>query len=530
MTARNRFVMAAFVCAIASGPARADDAPVISRVTIRGTDIFDVETKTYLDKFPYSWINALHIQTRDFVIRAQLLFKEGDRLDPFLLRETERNLRALDFIRAARISTFPQRDGTVALVVHVNDSWTTEPRLSIEGSNGVDEIEVGFREKNFFGLGKSVGFSYNDGPDFTEREFSYSDPAIFQSRWKGTAKYIDKTDGQDREVLIERPFYSADTPWSSRASHVRTEELQKEFEDDVQISEFRQTKEVSQVAAAVKVGGGRTLVNHVGLRYKRENRFFDRTAETSAERAIPERNRFQTVFLDYEAIENRFIETTHLEKMTRIEDVNLGPVLRLSPGFSPRSVTGRDDTSEFEASYEQRFLISNLDLFEFKAKLGQRQTFSSPENERYEVNLKYYNRRLPRQTLVYNLRFDWGDELESDNRIELGSQNGLRAFEETEAVGDRSWVMNLEDRFFFIDELWNLVSVGGVACFDAGTAWEKGESLSTRVRSAAGAGLRLGLTRSSNEIIVRVDVAYRLQRSATSDDRFVVMFGSGQAF
>src|SRR5688500_10820338 len=92
--------------------AKSSQQPVISRITVRATDIFDFEFKTYLRKFPYTWANGLHIRTKERVIRQEFLFKVGDRLDPFLIAETERNLRALSFIRAARVAKYPQRDGT----------------------------------------------------------------------------------------------------------------------------------------------------------------------------------------------------------------------------------------------------------------------------------------------------------------------------------------------------------------------------------------------------------------------------------
>jgi hypothetical protein len=141
--------------------------PIISRITIRGTDVFDLESNMTLRRFPYKTINMLHIQTREEVIRRELEFKVGERLDPYLVQETERNLRALSFIRAARIARFPQPDGTVALVVHVQDAWTTEPILNLGGLNKIDTTEVGFREKNLFGFGKTVEFLYESGPGST---------------------------------------------------------------------------------------------------------------------------------------------------------------------------------------------------------------------------------------------------------------------------------------------------------------------------------------------------------------------------
>src|SRR5258706_16085721 len=95
-----------FICLITASSwevAHAAKKPIISKIIIRGTDVFDFETKPNINKFPYSWINLLDIQTKEYVLRQELLFKVGDPVDEFRLRETERNLRALSFIRAARI-------------------------------------------------------------------------------------------------------------------------------------------------------------------------------------------------------------------------------------------------------------------------------------------------------------------------------------------------------------------------------------------------------------------------------------------
>jgi hypothetical protein len=48
---------------------RLDSGAMISRITIRGTNIFDFETMPYMRRFPYSWINGLHIQSKAYVIR-----------------------------------------------------------------------------------------------------------------------------------------------------------------------------------------------------------------------------------------------------------------------------------------------------------------------------------------------------------------------------------------------------------------------------------------------------------------------------
>lgn len=511
--------------------ARENRAPVISRITIRGTDIFDFDTNPYLRRFPYLWINALHIQTRDSVFRQELLFKVGDRMDPFLVRETERNLRALSFVRNARIVSFPQRDGTVALVVHVNDSWTTEPQINLGGVNRVDDLEIGFKEKNFLGFGKTLEFFYTKEPDLSQRQYAYIDPQFLNTRFEFRTMLISRTRGLERHINLDRPFFSADTPWSVRSSHAHFETTIDEFDNNVRISEFEQTKSVGEAYGGLKIGGGRQFVNHLGLRYKKENQSYRATDKTAAGRGIPSGKEFQTFFLDFDSSRSRFIEMTRLEKMTRIEDINLGPSLFLSPGFSPGVLTNQVDTTQLDASYEQKKFLRGKHFFMGRAAYSGRNTFKEPENETWEFKLKYYYRARKTHTLVTQNRVNWGHNLDPDNLIKLGSENGLRAYKRDGLVGNRSWLLNIEDRIFWTDELWSLVALGTVFFYDAGYVWSQGESISlSKVKSNIGAGLRIGLTRSSREAILRLDFAYRLQKDVDNDNRFVVAFGSEQAF
>lgn len=509
----------------------ADSPPIISRIKIRATDIFDFETKPYLDKFPYTWINALHIRTREEIIRQELLFDVGDPLDLYLVRETERNLRALSFVRAARIARFPQRDGTVVLVVHTSDSWTTEPQLNLGGTNRVDEIELGFREKNLLGSGKTLQFLYKRSPDRSEREYSYYDPRLFHSRWQLRTELIDHTEGNERNISLDHPFFSADTPWSLRATHRRVDDTIGQFENSVRVSEFQRLEETGEVYGGIKIGGGRRVVSHGGLRYKNVSQNFERISGTHPNRGIPASQHLQTIFADFDITRNKFVELTKIEKMTRVEDFNLGPTLIVSPGISPRAFTGRRDVTQLESAYEQRFLPNDGHFVQTRLTASARNPFEIAENRRYLAMGKYYYRDLPRQTLVTHMRVEWGDRLDADNHILLGNDNGLRGYKKEDFVGSKSFLFNIEDRFFFIDELFHLVSVGAVAFYETGYAWSRGDRPKfSDLRGDLGAGLRLGLTKSSNEVIVRVDVAYRLQRGGSDTSHFVVSFGSGQAF
>lgn len=507
----------------------AKNEPIISRITIRGTDIFDLDTKSYLKKFPYTTINTLHIQTKQEVIERELLFKVGDPVDDFLLEETERNLRALPFIQSARIAQFPQRDGTVVVVVYVSDAWTTEPQMNLGGQNRVDTVELGMREKNLFGLGKRLDFLYSKSPDLTERTYKYSDLRLMGTRWQMNTEYINATEGDERRVALDHPFFSADTPWASTASHEHTEKLLGQFSNNVRVSEFTQTKEAHQVGGSLKVGHGRRVVTHAGLRYRKETAHFAATDKTAL--PLPESSDLQTVFLDLDTSRTKFIKIDRVEKMTRVEDFNLGPSFLLAPGISPHSLNGRPNTSQLSGAYEERWLIKGSNLFYTRYNYSGRDVFEKGVNTHSSISMRYYHRDLPLQTVVVHTRADWGHRLDPDNQIILGGDSGLRAYKTNQFVGNRSWVMNIEDRFFFVDEFVNLFSIGAAAFYDVGGAWSQGQTLSlSDLHNSVGVGLRFGLTKSSNEVIVRIDVSYRMEKVATDDNKFVVTFGTGQAF
>ena len=187
-------------------------------------------------------------------------------MDDFLLEETERNLRALSFIRAARISKFLQRDGTTVIVVYVNDSWTTEPQLNLSGINKIDDIEFGFKEKNFLGYGKSMSVFYNTNSDndFNRKRYRFTDPRVFGSRWRFQAETSREHNEKIQEYEMTRPFYSADTKWSVRADYSKTDAVTDEFSKNSKISEFDQFTEVSQFFARFKLGKGRKVVHRLG--------------------------------------------------------------------------------------------------------------------------------------------------------------------------------------------------------------------------------------------------------------------------
>jgi hypothetical protein len=102
----RRAAVAAGVCVALTSPAAAQqpadscETGIITALFLDNQSIFDT-TDPDLDprfRWAYGAANSVHFQTKERVIRRELLFGTGDCYDPFMLEETERLLRAYDFI------------------------------------------------------------------------------------------------------------------------------------------------------------------------------------------------------------------------------------------------------------------------------------------------------------------------------------------------------------------------------------------------------------------------------------------------
>ena len=123
----------------------------IRNVEIRVSDIFD---EPDLPAF-YEAANDLKIETRRDVVRRELLFREGDKYDPFAIEESIRNLRTLNFLR--KVSIVPTFEGQyVDLRVTVQDTWTLIPQVSLSSGGGDSNTVFGLSESNILGYGKRV--------------------------------------------------------------------------------------------------------------------------------------------------------------------------------------------------------------------------------------------------------------------------------------------------------------------------------------------------------------------------------------
>jgi hypothetical protein len=540
---RNRVIGLGVAAAIfLAAPVVAAEEPVrIRSITIEREDVFSEEEK--LDDvfglpdltFIFDIANLLHLETREHVVRRELLFKEDEVVEPERIRESERNLRSLPFLRGVRILTKPVSPGVVDVFVFTRDTWTTEPRLSFSRGGGDSKEEYGIVEKNLFGLGKRIVLRYRSELDRSSNQFLYDDPRVLGSRFRFAGNYEDTSDGRVAQTLLDYPFYSLDTPWAGSMRYSSIRERQRIFGPGEEVlARFKHEQELieGRVGGLIDNDEDR-LVQRGGVFYRwLEDRFPGDAI--GPEPDLEPTNRKESVpgvFYDRQVVD--FVKERHLNLFDKVEDLNLGNVFHFEVGYSAQALGARYDEPIGYVSDRQGFDMGPGHKAFVYGLVTSRYQAGNVRNFVAEIEGISFNRvdLGYEHTFVTRLKFDFGKNLDRDTQLFLGNDNGLRGFENREFVGTRRFIFNLEDRVFFVNDLFHLVSLGMVVFFDSGYVWERGDDLHPRdVVASAGLGLRIGIPRAAGEKVFRVDLAIPLTSNGDRQFEPALSFGSGQAF
>ncbi len=521
--------------------AETERAPRIRSVLIDSQDVFGPDER--LDQisflpdltFLFEAANFVHVETREHVIRRELLLHEGDPADPQLVEETERNLREIPFLRGARVETVPAGNDEVDLVVHTQDTWTLQPRFSFSSGGGRQQSQFGVVEKNLLGFGKRIAALYESDIDRKSTELEYDDQRLLGSRWRLRADYQDTSDGRVVEALLQYPFFSLHTPWAGGFRYANRHEDNKIFgQGGEELSRFRRQQEILEGSL------GRLLassppgeIRRAGIFYRRVENDFPASGVGVEPLLVPE-DRLESepgIFFHREVL--RFVREKQFEVFDRVEDFNLGNIFNAEAGYSARALGARRDEPILTMLDRQGFDFGPGQKTFLFGLLTGRVADMETRNAVLEAEAVSYRRVkfLLEQTLVTRVKLDLGYKLDRDFQLFLGSDNGLRGFTTRQFVGSKRFVFNFEDRIFFVNDLLHLVSLGAVIFFDSGTVWGRGEAMNFRdVKSSVGIGLRVDALRAAGEHIFRFDLAFPLSTAGGRLFEPDFSFGSDQAF
>lgn len=551
--------------AAATAPAQVVTEPTVQRDGARGTGpeacprgeiafifidnhgVFDTDEVTAERRFAWAYdlANSLHMRTDRSFIESELLFREGECYDPFLLEESERLLRAYRFIAQVDVYGVEQADGSWHVIVDTTDEWTTEVNFRVSLAEGFEFRGADVTEENVVGQGILVGAflrARDEEEDVGVRVFT---PRIFGTRTNVAVEAGRTRSGSFFDEAVTYPFVAEIGRIAFRERFGRRDELFPYSVADggdfahVLLPVVEQRIEATFLGRIGKPGDltviGLGLSNATldfpdfpdGLEVTDGD--FDDTdgAPPELEAAIRPQTRHAEatrVNLLLGQRNLRFMQRRGLDAIRGVQDVAVGTEVALTIGRSvgafstgsglPSDLVTRlrlfggaapgDVTTNVSVGLEGRRILSE------GAADGPREGWRDVIGE-VDALLYWQPPGASGHTLFARVAAAGGWEMTLPFQLTLGGPQGVRGFREETFPGGRRLVLTVEDRVAMSWPFPELFDFGFTLFADAGRVWDGDVpfGIDSGWKTTVGAGLRVGFPTGTRGV-VRLDLGFPL--------------------
>lgn len=488
----------------------------IGAIFIDAQNIFDTE-RPEENTALFRLGNRLHVRTRESTIAQQLLFREGERYSRRLLQESERILRSTRYLYDAHIRPVAYRDGRVDVEVRTKDVWTLNPGLSFGRRGGKNSSGFEIEELNLFGLGTQLSAGYTSNVDRNSTALIYRDRQLFGSWWGISTTVAKNSDGNTRELTIDRPFFSLDSRWSAGVSLEHDTRIDSFYDLGKIVAQVETREQGFTVFAGRSAGRDDGWVRRWtwGLTYA-DHQFHPVPTETATSFLPPDR-KLVYPWVGFELVQDAFEATRNRDQIEKTEDVALGWHATARLGWASPSF-GSDRTAWlFDGQVSKGYDLPGEHTLLLKTGLSGRLEHGQLTNALANAGARYYVRQSPRRLFFMTLEGEISHDLDPDRQILLGGDSGLRGYPLRYQGGEGRWLFTTEQRWFTDWYPFRLFHVGAAVFYDIGRTWGAAP-LSTPSKGLlkdVGFGLRLGNSRSGLGNVLHVDVAFPLDGDAS---------------
>jgi hypothetical protein len=542
--------------ALLPGESRGQECPHgrISYVFVDNRSIFDLAELDPDARFRWAYrlANKLHVRTRKEFILDELLFQSGDCLDPLLLEESGRLLRAHRFIGQSDVFAIPQPDGTHHVNVYTQDEWTTRVDLGMRVDDGFRFTGLDVSEENLLGRGLLVRLFFREDREQEDRGFEFETPRLLGTRWGHRLSFGTTRNGRFFQEALYYPFVGEVGRVGARQSflwretlfsyalpeHPRYTHLLVPFLDeraDVTLG-FRLGEPGN--LTVLGVGVSRESIRFqdfptgteyvVGRDFSVTEPVDSAGVEAIRGQALTRRANRLNVFLGQRNI--RFVQRRGLDSFKGIQDVQTGTELMVGLGRAPKLIQEggapvRDDlhtqASLFAGGAWGPWTLNALISAEARQVYfpgGGRSEWDDIFAEA-DVFLYWQPPGATPHTFLARLSGAGGWSLTTPFQLTLGGRNALRGYREEEFPGSHRLLLTLEDRIYVPWPAPELFDFGLSLFLDLGhiQAGEVPFGTNAGWKASLGGGIRFGLPPGTTTM-ARVDLAVPLHRKARPGD------------
>ena len=490
----------------------------IGEVRINLRPIFDIEGTdevTWLAKAG----NKLHIETKPGTLQEQLLFKSGDAYNPQQIEESARILRTTRYLHDAAITPVAYHDGVVDVEITAQDVWTLNPGFSFGRSGGKNTSGIEIEELNFLGYGTQVGIGFKSGVDRDSKAVFYRDRHLGTSNWALATSYSDNSDGRLAEFALDHPFYALDVRRAGGFGGFDDQRTDSRYDLGHIVDQF-ETRE-KQATAYFGISNG--LKDDWATRWSAgvsyEDHQFAAAPDGLPPVLLPTPRTLVYPWVAAEWVQDDYHIARNRDQIEKTEDYSLGWRARVQVGFASQSFGSDREAVPFNALMSKGFALSEKQTLNIEAGVDGRLEDGSLAGTILTTAARYHWRQSPRRVFFMNLSASAGSNLDADQQILLGGDNGLRGYPLRYQAGEGRWLFTAEQRWFTKWYPFQLFNVGGAVFYDMGSTWGQ-DPLGTPSQGLlkdVGFGLRFGNSRSALGNVLHVDIAFPLDGDSSID-------------
>ena len=530
--------------------------------------------------------------TRESVIRRELLFQEGDVYIEEDKAESERILRQKAYIGSANI--VPQWNATsktVVLHVTITDLWSLRgaldplPLVNPEGG----KFLIAGTDFNLLGSGHFTQFRYEGVIERAEktRHFirgRYRMPRLLNSYWNFDGEFAQRLEGNtwtsflarpQYVFLLERPQYSLKSRWSASLQVSELIHPRRWYEKGVKTDIFEGNLQTAS-GTILRYFGDREQQNYIGLLAESQRSRYVLIETFGESQAAPSDRDIKNVGIIVGRKRVTYHKTRFHKKMGQEEDFFTGSQYALSVGYAS-PLYGSDRSESYArlligiSEWTRGRRILNTTLIDLATNFTTRIERSKIQlqtswyyidvfntgNDIYTVDKGFRKNGFFdfHQTLVAQFKTDMQFGWSGEDQLTLGSDNGLRGYDPQQFDGEKMMLIRIESRTLCGGAFFSKIdgALGAVATFvakpfikrsvkvglvlsatafvDVGYIWNGKRTFQLGdPKKSVGFGLRGSFSRVSGPSIFRMGLAFPLDDPSASPFQPRFFYGFNQTF
>ncbi|WP_188461213.1 hypothetical protein [Marivirga lumbricoides] len=292
-------------------------------------------SKTWYGKM----LNRVHMNTRNSIIKQNLLFKTGEEVDPFQMADNERILRQFRTIRDAKIYLLPRVDNPDIVDVKV----VTQDVISLGGSleySSINDFNMSIYDRNILGYARDFQVSYYFDEHETPKHgygLQYRVPNFWGSFIQGTFQYENAYFRKQISANLMRDFFTPEIKYGGGATLRRVSEYYQPL--DTVFFEIPYTKN----EASLWLGRSYQIMKRTNFIVQTR---FSSTDYVERPKVTEDSNRYflstNMYFASLSLVKRTYSKSKLIRGFGRTEDVPKGKMLSLTYAFDNNEFYNRN--------------------------------------------------------------------------------------------------------------------------------------------------------------------------------------------